>query len=105
MLKKILKNSDNYLIIDFCFLPELSIANKFSINYLVEGNDRLRFFKLSERDSISFETAKRKSDLVSKIVNYDKLQYKKVIRNENFKDIPQEIHDIISSIKGASKDE
>ena len=97
MLKNLTKG-DRPVIVDFALLPELPVAKKFGANYLVEGSDKLRHLKISEREQISVDAAESIVRVTNKIVDYNKLQYDAVINNQGYQGIPKEVQKIVEEL-------
>lgn len=97
MIKNALKGGKP-AIVDSAFLPELSVAKKFSANYLVEGDKKLRNLRFAEREGVSIDVARVNDEVVSGLVDYNKLKYNSVIRNQENSGVLGGVQDIVDDI-------
>lgn len=88
LLKKELKALNGEpTIVELVGLPGIHIAKTFAENNFMEGDDDLRFQKISERDNISIEAAKQIDSYYNGIVNFNKLKYSRIFRH-NYQPVP-----------------
>lgn len=82
LLKKELKALDGEpAIVELVGLPGVHVAKNFAENNFMEGDESLRFQKISERDNISVEAAKQIDNFYNSIVDFGKLKYSRIFRH------------------------
>jgi|GEM_PF-3453786 len=99
-LKKILKENNEKIIVDFVSLPILKSVKMFDKVYLIKSDEELRYQRLGERDGMTPEHAREKERFMEKYYEcHDTYQFDAVIEN-NYIEIPREIDEVIDRLKG-----
>jgi|GEM_PF-3940477 len=88
-IRNVLRKIEKPTVVDYYFLPEMSVAKQFGKNILIHGHNEVKQCeKLARRDSITREDAWAKIERVKSLVNYDKLRYDMIIDNSKYDGIP-----------------
>lgn len=98
-VKKIIRKTNESLIIDFITLPLLDIVKKFDEMYLIKSCDKERLAKLELRDNMTTQQSIRADGFLEPYYAYnDAFAFSDIIDND-YVTIPEKVKEIVCRLK------